>query len=203
MVTDPDRGELCRSCGAPVTWAHHATTGKPAPLQVATKSEAVAGSFSVLELGGRVLYRIASPGDPGDRYVSHFAHCLQADDWRVVPVQAHHRVVRRTNPDTSREAAAAAVPAAGTLRARVLALLMAARKPLTDDELVERHARIYPSQPASPSGIRTRRSELERAGLVACVDSDGRSAGGKRARRYSVTKAGADEHQRHTTGGPE
>lgn len=186
MAIDPDRIERCRSCGAPVLFAHHVHTGKPTPLQAVDAGDALAarGTFTITELGGRLLYQAAGPGDGWPRYVSHFATCPQADEWRVVPVQAHHRVVRRTDPDTSREAAATAVLGADTLRARVLDVFMAAKAPITDEQLAIRYSRRHPTRPASPSGLRTRRSELERDGLVAVVDTNGKTENGRRCRRY-------------------
>lgn len=95
--------------------------------------------------------------------------------------------VRSTDPDTSQEAAVKATSHAATIRPIVLEIVEA-YGPLTHDDVIQHfQARIVmdPSTPrASESGIRTRLSELVRAGLVVESLDDGLSAYGNRARRW-------------------
>ena len=65
----------CRSCGAPVIWATHARTGRPAPLDADPRPD------GDLALTG-TTYRHAAPGDPPPRYRSHFATCPHGPAWR-------------------------------------------------------------------------------------------------------------------------
>ncbi len=81
MANDEER---CRSCGAPVVWAYHERTGKPAPL-VPDES----GRWVVYPAGdahpwpGRSIYRLAWAGEEERRWSNHFADCPNADDWRA------------------------------------------------------------------------------------------------------------------------
>lgn len=89
--------------------------------------------------------------------------------------------VRRSDPDTSHEAAAMAVVHRPRIRDAVLALLRD-EGPMTHDDLMAR----VPW--ASPSGVRTRTSELVSDGLVEAVpDSAGRSGMGNRALIWRAT----------------
>lgn len=70
---------------------------------------------------------------------------------------------RTTDPDTS-HAAAESITDLRLRQAAVLSVLNFVGQ-LTDEELVEQYGEISPV-PQSPSGIRTRRAELVRKGLV-------------------------------------
>ena len=68
----------CRSCNASITWATSARTGKPMPLD-----------FDPSPIGNLVVIKgVARHVTPEDRelhretYVSHFATCPQAGEWR-------------------------------------------------------------------------------------------------------------------------
>lgn len=200
---EAEHSEHCRSCGAPVIFATHSSSGKVQPLELVSEADAPEhGTFILVPAGGWFLYMPAGPADPWPRYRSHFATCPQADQWRTVTVREHTRVVgpraRRTDPSTSHQAAASAAPNSGTLAERLLRIFAAAKRPITDEELAERHARIFPGVPATAAGIRTRRSELERAGLVAVTDADGRTSSGRACRRYGITRLGMDTTKRES-----
>lgn len=60
----------CRSCGAPVTWAK-TESGKSMPIERSDD-----GNLTYDAATGRVLH------DPEGAWVSHFATCGQADEWR-------------------------------------------------------------------------------------------------------------------------
>lgn len=83
-------------------------------------------------------------------------------------------VARRTDPGTS-WAAADSVNDVGKLQARILAAL--AHGPMTDEQLAEALRDFHPS----PSGLRTRRSELVDAGQVRASGQTERLASGRRA----------------------
>ncbi|MCY4726730.1 winged helix-turn-helix domain-containing protein [Nocardioides sp. STR2] len=85
--------------------------------------------------------------------------------------------VRASDPDTSHEAAAKAVTIRPRIREQVLAALTD-HGPMTHDDLM-----VHVS--ASPSGVRTRTSELVHDGLVEAVpDNAGTSGLGNRARLW-------------------
>ena len=66
--------QSCRSCGAPVVFARHERTGKPAPLEPDP-----AGRWTIVH----PHYFEASPNvRPEHRYTNHFATC---------PAAARHR----------------------------------------------------------------------------------------------------------------
>lgn len=99
--------------------------------------------------------------------------------------------VRRTDPDTSHEAAAKAIVHRPRIRDAILRLLDAAGEDgMTHDDMIlslndlhRDHPQAWP--PGSPSGVRTRTSELVTDGLVAAVpDHAGRSGMGNRARLW-------------------
>lgn len=100
---------------------------------------------------------------------------------------------RSTDPDTSRAAGRAAAEHAPVVR-DVVARLVGLYGPLTHDELIDRYHRLMVVDPATPrasdSGIRTRLSELVRAGLVAVDGTEGVSAFGNRAKRWALTDVG-------------
>lgn len=60
----------CRSCGAEVTWAK-TEAGKNMPIERADD-----GNLTYDAANGSVLH------DPDGGWISHFATCGQADDWR-------------------------------------------------------------------------------------------------------------------------
>ena len=72
----------CKSCGADIRW-EISDHGKRLPLDV----EPVADGNLVIVAGVVAPYipelnATMSSGAPRPRYVSHFATCPQADDWR-------------------------------------------------------------------------------------------------------------------------
>lgn len=82
----------CRSCGATVTWVR-TTQGRMMPLDPHPRADGnlvLTGSTATARAGGRVpVVRYLDgeapslPGiDPGERFVSHFATCPHADEWR-------------------------------------------------------------------------------------------------------------------------
>ena len=93
---------------------------------------------------------------------------------------------RRTDPETSHEAAASIEG----LTARRQAVLEVLRRygPLTDEELVGIYEEKRVLPPQSPSGIRTRRNELVRAGLVEATDILRTTVSGRRAKTWSPTE---------------
>jgi hypothetical protein len=83
--------------------------------------------------------------------------------------------VRNTDPLTSRDAAGKQTKAKSDVIRDHLLSFLRMYGPMTDDELAkeyrtgrERAESIYPA--ASPSGLRSRRSELRAAGLVVATD---------------------------------
>lgn len=68
--------------------------------------------------------------------------------------------------------------------------------PVTDDQIYE-HA-VSEFAGVSAQSMRSRRKELMAAGLVECVDRDGRSAMGNRCRRFALTEDGAQMAQQIT-----
>ena len=71
-----------------------------------------------------------------------------------------HTQARTGDPDTSYEAAERVVSITATRRA--ILNLLEVHGPMTDEDI----ARLYDGPRSSPSGLRTRRSELVRAGRV-------------------------------------
>lgn len=76
------RVEKCRSCGAPVVWAKHFTTGKSSPID----PEPVDGGNVALwpdDETGDAVYSIPKKGAlSGPLRTSHFATCPDAGRWR-------------------------------------------------------------------------------------------------------------------------
>jgi len=70
--------DVCASCGAPIVWARHERTGKPAPID---KHPRPGGNVEVMQTLDGVTYRIVKPG-PGAALTNHFATCHEAEDWR-------------------------------------------------------------------------------------------------------------------------
>jgi hypothetical protein len=87
----------CRSCGAPVYWLKHATTGKLAPVDAAPNPsgnvtvDPAAGTYTVLGTAG-------ARADTA-RYTSHFMPCPQCRTWRRASIKptcaARYGAVRR------------------------------------------------------------------------------------------------------------
>lgn len=94
---------------------------------------------------------------------------------------------RGSDPDTSVAAAQTASHHAPIVRDVVLRI-MQEDGPLTHDELIGKYHRLVVIEPETPrasdSGIRTRLSELRRAGLIAKDTEEGVSTFGNRAKRW-------------------
>jgi hypothetical protein len=87
------------------------------------------------------------------------------------------------DPATSRAAAeSVSLESVTALQRAILNVLTLARKPCTDEEICERLSWMRVSE----SGIRSRRSELLRAGRIEVVDSKGLTKHGRPCRRYVV-----------------
>ena len=73
-------GSRCKSCDAAILWAVSAVTGKRMPLD----ADPVPDGNLLLDAEGKIHVLTADAATvPGvKRYVSHFATCPQADDWR-------------------------------------------------------------------------------------------------------------------------
>jgi hypothetical protein len=88
---------------------------------------------------------------------------------------------RTTDPYTSHEAA----KSVNNVTATQQAIMQLLQKPMTDEQLVKAYqAGDYPA--ASEPGIRTRRSELARKGLLVIVTSS-LTASGRKARVWTVS----------------
>ena len=90
---------------------------------------------------------------------------------------------RQTDPETSHEAAASIKLAAITVMKK--GILEALESPRTDEELIEYFQRW--GWAGSPSGIRTRRSELEKSGQVREVGKS-KTESGRRCGVFQVVK---------------
>ena len=86
-------------------------------------------------------------------------------------------VARRSDPDTSHEAAKQLTTDGLRACAKAVLNVLRSHGPMIDEELVER---VEPVGPYSPSGIRSRRAELVRAGLVEAAGT-GVTASGRRS----------------------
>ena len=98
---------------------------------------------------------------------------------------------RRTDPETSHEAAATVDVA--TERARVLSILLD-HDALTDEEIEAIHQWREKSRgwgPSSGSGLRSRRAELVREGLVVERDRLGQTRSGRRSIRWAAVDSDA------------
>jgi hypothetical protein len=74
---------VCRSCGTPVRWVRIEPKGRRMPIDVDPVEWGnliFVGPDLVAAVGQPTLL---DPGPTGDRYVSHFATCPDADDWRA------------------------------------------------------------------------------------------------------------------------
>lgn len=75
---------VCRSCGAPVRWVTVASTVGTWPYKaMPVDAEAVEGGNVEVAANGLAIVHGQPELDPqGPRYVSHFATCPQAGEWR-------------------------------------------------------------------------------------------------------------------------
>lgn len=106
----------------------------------------------------------------------------------LFPDAAHARL---TDPETS-HAAAASIDRLTARRGAVLALLARFPGGLSDSELVEVYQAKGVIPPQSPSGIRTRRSELVDAGLVEYSGNNVTTPSGRSSRVWRVSKLGKE-----------
>lgn len=82
----------CRSCGAPIIWAKHETTGRRMPFDAepdpkgrwAMDDEDGGEGLSAAVTGrpADLIYYQATDEPPSNRYTSHFATCVHADQHR-------------------------------------------------------------------------------------------------------------------------
>ena len=89
---------------------------------------------------------------------------------------------RATDPQESHDAAESAKPTADNIRNRVLNALIWVG-PMTDEQIVEWFE--LQGWAGSPSGIRTRRSELFAANRIRRYSEDGRTRSGRRCARWT------------------
>ena len=93
---------------------------------------------------------------------------------------------RLTDPTTSWDAAASIDNAVTLSQLQSLIInLMSTMVPLTDEQLHEEVERAF-GRRFSPSTVRTRRSELQRAGLVVMVDKLGKTQSGRACQRFTA-----------------
>lgn len=89
------------------------------------------------------------------------------------------------DPPTSRSAAESlSMSTINRLQRVALNVFRLARRPLSDEQLISEIRRQFPSVRATDSSWRTRRHELQRAGLIEVVDSAGVTASGRACRRF-------------------
>jgi hypothetical protein len=113
-----------------------------------------------------------------------------ADDQQAFfnPPRARNHIDRRDgtlvrDPETSVSAARSVSLASVTrVQRSILNVLRLARKPMSDEQIIESLSWMR----ASESGIRSRRAELLRAGLLEVVDSKGLTRHRRPCRRYQV-----------------
>jgi hypothetical protein len=99
-------------------------------------------------------------------------------------------VARRTDPETSRAAAASITPATMRTSQRVVLNALRLIGPSTDEVLLSAVADMMTAaglKPMSPSGCRSRRSELVDAGLVRDSGQRAELASGRKAIVWEVT----------------
>lgn len=81
----PDHVVRCRGCGGPMRWAQNETTGRRVPIDPDPVPD---GNLVLVALrpGATPLVRYLRKHEPvaptSPRYVSHFATCPQADQFR-------------------------------------------------------------------------------------------------------------------------
>ena len=92
---------------------------------------------------------------------------------------------RLTDPTTSWDAAASIDNAVTLSQLQSLIIsLMGIMQPLTDEQLHEEVERAF-GRRFAPSTVRSRRSELEKAGLVVGVDNQGKTRSGRACWRFT------------------
>ena len=146
------------------------------------------------------MNRAQSSGEPrGDGARRSASHRRQGDNPTLKPVadeqQAFFDVPRARNhidrrdgslvrdPETSRRAAESIPPpSVSRLQRAILNVLSLTRRPLSDEEIVDRLQWIH----AADSGIRSRRAELLRKGLIEVADEDGVTQHARACRRYRL-----------------
>ena len=90
------------------------------------------------------------------------------------------------DPETSRRAAeSVSLESVTRLQRAILNVLTLARRPITDEEICDHMSWMRSAE----SGIRSRRSELLRAGLIEVADERGVSKHGRPCRRYQIARA--------------
>jgi DNA-binding MarR family transcriptional regulator len=102
------------------------------------------------------------------------------------PDQAH---ARRTDPETSHEAAESVASETIRLTQRRILIVLYSMGSQDDIGIAQAISEQAP-MPPSPSGLRTRRSELVAKGLVRHSGEYGKSASGRRTRLWEITEAG-------------
>jgi hypothetical protein len=135
------------------------------------------------------LKSVSRVGDPQSiRAAGDESHDQQAL-WDIPRARGHINTADGTlvaDPATSRAAAeSVSLESVTRLQRAILNTLTLARKPCTDEEICERLSWMRVSE----SGIRSRRSELVRKGLLEVADAKGLTKHGRPCRRYRV---GAD-----------
>jgi hypothetical protein len=90
---------------------------------------------------------------------------------------------RKTDPDTSRDAALSV--SEETLTKTQAFILKSLKRPRTDEQLVAAFRAFKTAPWASESGIRSRRAELAKRGLVAIV-GESKTASGRRAYVWQI-----------------
>ena len=98
---------------------------------------------------------------------------------------------RRTDPETSHQAAASVRKISDTHR-RIVVMLQRHPEGMTDEGMYRwwmayREAQGWPS--ITPSGLRTRRSELQRRGDIVAADEKGRTAAGRACTIWTLADA--------------
>jgi hypothetical protein len=74
-------GSQCRTCGAAITWATSAMTGKNMPLDAEPTAEGtmlLKDGIVTPEVRATPAFLASRP----TRHTSHFSRCPQADQWR-------------------------------------------------------------------------------------------------------------------------
>ena len=76
---------ICRSCGAPIMWLEHVTTGKPAPIDIQASMDGNIRIGVIPEHYGVLTGQdLADAQERGDElHKSHYATCPQAPAWRA------------------------------------------------------------------------------------------------------------------------
>lgn len=178
----------CRKCGAPIRMIPTAASGGENEMPV-DREPNPEGTLTINDQGlVHVWTKLTVP--PGEtRYMTHFATCgksQRAPGWddpnevafANVPVEVvMDAVARDSDPETSWEAARS-VTGAKRLREIVLDVLRE-DGPLTDEQIAMAIETYHPHLLVSPSGLRTRRSELVASGAVQDSGARGKTISGR------------------------